>query len=229
MLQKIFSWLYSNPVMEKIIPTQIYLLRKELAGCQTVLDLGCGPSSPIQYCGPFKHSVGVEVFEPYLKESRAKGIHQEYLLSHIEDLDFEENSFDAVALIEVIEHMEEEKAAKVLELAEKWARKKVVVTSPNGFVPQKALDGNQYQEHLSGWPLNKMKQLGYRSYGLARFKFLRQEVEAETMGDDVFSSIRLRPRFFWFLVAALSQILTYRMPGWAFELLSIKSVSGSNR
>ena len=68
----------------------------------------------------------------------------------------------------------------------------------------------------------------YGKRGLAGPKWLRQEVEAETMGDDLMTSIRFRPRFFWFVIATLLQPIVYRIPKFAFSLMSVKSLSGAD-
>jgi len=54
-------------IFKNLFPQFVDRLKKELEGCKTVLDLGCGPNSPIQYCSVY--SVGVELFEPY-RDSR---------------------------------------------------------------------------------------------------------------------------------------------------------------
>ena len=73
LLHKFLSTLYV-----RIFPDVTIILRKELYGCDTVLDLGCGHHSIIQSFGiPF--SVGVELFEPALQESKRKGIHSQYI------------------------------------------------------------------------------------------------------------------------------------------------------
>ena len=128
---------YHNKLFESIFPTNVYVLKKELKDCQSVLDLGCGPDSPLKYCNNIKHSIGVEAFQPYLDVSQRKGIHTEYINKNIGELEFEENSFDAVILMEVIEHMEENAGLEVLKKIEFWARKKVIISTPNGFFPQK--------------------------------------------------------------------------------------------
>lgn len=221
-MKKFLNIFYKNPICERAFHTLVYCLRRELKDCETVLDLGCGPSSPVQFAGKFKRKVGVEIFVPYLERSRAQGIHDEYFNKKIEELEFRPKSFDAVIMIDVIEHMSKEDALATLKLAEKWAKKKVIISSPNGFVPQKELDGNPYQVHLSGWPVNAMKEMGYRSKGLAGLKVLRQENDDPSMGDNILSSIRLRPRFFWFVISTLSQILVYYFPRLAFGLFSVK-------
>ncbi len=48
-------------------------------------------------------------------------------------MDFGENSFDAVIMLEVAEHLEEQKVFEVLRKLEKWAREKVIISTPNGF------------------------------------------------------------------------------------------------
>lgn len=219
---KIISGIYHNRIVAMVLHTLVYNLQEELKDCETVLDLGCGPDSPLQYCKNIKRSVGVEAFAPYLEESIKKNIHSEYLDKKIEDLDFTENSFDAVIMIEVLEHLPEEAGMEILKKAEKWARKKVVVSSPNGFIAQKAVDNNPLQKHLSGWDNKKMKKLGFRSSGLAGLKLLRQEVENDTMGDNLMTSIRFWPKPFWFFIATLSQAFVYFIPSVAFELFSVR-------
>ena len=64
------SSIYHNKLFETIFPTHVYVLKQELKDCESVLDLGCGPDSPLQYCSNVQHSVGVEAFQPYLEESK---------------------------------------------------------------------------------------------------------------------------------------------------------------
>jgi len=217
--------LYMNKLMSHLFHTSIFCLQRELKDCQSVLDLGCGPGSPLQYCKNIKYSVGVEAFESYLEESKKKKIHVRYLDKRIEELDFSENSFDAVIMIEVLEHLPQKVGLEILRNVEKWAKKKVVVSSPNGFISQKELDNNPYQRHLSGWDHKKMKKMEFRIKGLAGLKFLRQEVQNDAMKDDLMTSIKYRPKIFWFAIASLTQIVTYYIPQLAFELFSVKKVS----
>ncbi len=220
----IIRTLYHSKFFSSLFHTVVHELQMELKDCESILDLGCGPSSPLQHCKNIKYSLGVEAFVPYLEESKKKKIHSEYINKKIEDIDFSLNSFDAVVMTEVLEHMEETVALETLKKAEKWAKKKVIITSPNGFISQKEMDNNPLQKHLSGWNFNKMKSLGYKSHGLAGFKFLRQEVQEDTMGNNILTSIKFRPKIFWFIIATLSQIICYHFPKMAFELISVKEL-----
>lgn len=223
-MKKLIDKIYHNYFFSWLFPTTIYCLKKNLKDCETVLDLGCGPSSPLQYCKNIKYSVGVETFKPYLEESRRRKVHSEYIEKKVEEVYFPEKSFDAVIMIEVLEHLPAKTGYEMLEKAGNWAKKRVIISTPNGFLPQKALDGNLFQKHLSGWDIKTMEKLEFCCRGLSGFKFLRREAPLEGAGDDFMASIKLQPRFFWFIVATLSQLITHPFPKYAFEIFCVKKI-----
>jgi len=169
----------------------------------------------------------VEPFGGYLEKSKERKIHSEYVGKMIQELDYAENSFDAVILMEVIEHLSKEDGLKVLELANNWARKKVVVSTPNDYIEQNPVDGNKFQKHLSGWSVEELEKLGFRCRGLAGLKILRTQSEEDTMGDNILASIKYKPKIFWFAVATLSQAITYYFPKVAFGLFCTRE-NGKN-
>jgi len=219
----IIKTLYNNYIFERIFHTTAYSLKKELKSCESVLDLGCGPDSPIQHCNNLKYTVGIEAYKPYLKTSKRKKIHNKYINKNLSDLKFTENSFDAVIMIEVLEHLPKETGKLIIKNAGKWAKKKVIITTPNGFIKQEEIDGNPLQKHLSVWTVSDMNKLGFKSKGLAGFKFLRQEKDENTMGDNILVSIKYKPKIFWFIIATLSQTFIYYIPNLAFELFCVKN------
>jgi SAM-dependent methyltransferase len=223
----VIRFLYHTP-LSYLFPTSVRRLRSALSGCQSVLDLGCGPSSPLAYVDGINYSVGVEPYEPYVIRSREQKIHDEYVMKNISELDYPENSFDAVIFIGVLEHLEKEEGQQIIDKCISWAKKVVVITTPNGFIPQKALDGNPLQEHLSGWTVKEMRNRGFSVRGLCGLKVFRQEVESEDMGDDLLVTIRFRPKFFWFIVSTLSVPLTYFLPQLAFDLFATYTKRGSD-
>lgn len=223
-MKNIIEKIYHNRIFARIFHTVSFCLKQELRSCESVLDLGCGQSSPLQFSKNIKNSTGVEIFQPYLEETKKRKIHTEYIEKKVEDIDFPENSFDAVILLEILEHLPEETGYAMLEKAEKWAKKKVIVSTPNGFLPQRARDGNLLQEHLSGWSMETMEKLGFQCRGLSGWKWLRQEAPSDNEKGGLFFSIRVRPKPFWFVVATLSQLATYFFPKYAFEIFCIKKI-----
>lgn len=201
----------------------VFCLKKELADCETVLDLGCGADSPIKHCKNIKYSVGVEAFLSNLEKSKQQKIHTEYVHKKIAEVTFREKSFDAVILIEVLEHLPKEVGYEILKKMEKLAKKKIILTTPNGFVAQNEIDGNQWEKHISGWNYEEIKALGFAIKGLAGLKFLRQERPGK-LDDNLLSSIRFRPKLFWFMLATLSQALTYHWPRLSFEFFCVKNI-----
>lgn len=142
--------MYHDKFISCLFHTSVHCLKRELDDCNSVLDLGCGSSSPLKYCDA-RYSIGVDVFEPYVKVSKDKKIHDEYTISDIRNLNFKPDSFDTVILIAVLEHLTKKDGEGLFQKAETWARKKVIVSSPNGYLPQFDINGNPFSWHRSGF------------------------------------------------------------------------------
>ncbi len=216
--------LYHHPVIERFFPTTVSCLKNSLSDCETILDLGCGADSPLQFCKNVKYSVGVETFKPYINISKKKKIHNKYINKRLLSVSFPSESFDAVVILEVIEHLKEKDGYTLLKKINKWAKKKIIISTPNGYIEQQEVDHNPFQKHLSGWNAKKLGKMGFKIFGLAGLKFLRTGRVHDTKDADLTSSIRFRPHLFWFVIAAISQLFTYRYPKFAFELFCVKNL-----
>jgi len=202
-----------KPFYRKFFPDLVKYLRKELFNCDTVLDLGCGYNSPIQHLNvPF--SVGVEKFEPYLKESKEKGIHNQYIKADITKIEFRPKSFDAVLCIEVLEHLTKEAGYQLIKKMEKWAKKKIIVTTPNGYLWQDGYDNNPLQEHKSDWSVKELEKLGFKVSGINGWKKLKGYK----------GTIKYKPTLFWTIISDLTQKITYHFPNLAFQLFAVKQI-----
>lgn len=196
---------------KKIFPNWIEDLKKELSDCKSVLDLGCGYDSLIQYCNiPF--SVGVEIFEPYLKETRKKRIHDQYIKADIREVEFKPKSFDAILCTEVLEHLTKKEGLELIKKMENWAKKKIIITTPNGYLWQDSYDNNPLQEHKSGWKVKELEKLKFKVYGINGWKKLRGYKGA----------LKYKPEFFWKRISDLTQKITRWNPKYAFQLFVIK-------
>ena len=160
------------PIGMLLFPLE-YILIRELLGCERILDLGCGTHSMVGILPKERfHTVGVELFDPYLDKAIKSKRHAEYIKADMLKIDFDDNSFDAVVLLDVVEHFKKEDGLALLEKSKKWARKKVIVNTPNGFFEQAAYDDNVLQRHLSGWEISEFKQWGFSVNGLRGFNWM---------------------------------------------------------
>ncbi len=197
-------------------------LARSIGDAESVLDVGCGSSSPLALLNHrYAYTVGVDGFAPSLEESSARGIHDEYVQADLLDIDtiFEPHAFDCVLSIDVIEHFEKPAALELIEKMERLARKRVVIMTPNGFLPQEEHSGNIYQRHLSGWSVSEFESLGYAVIGINGWKFLR----------GAFASPRFRPRRVFNALSHLSQPWVRNRPEWAFHLLAVKELDEDSR
>lgn len=205
--------------LHRMVPPVYEWYRRELvcetAGMASILDLGCGFNSYVQHLDKRMHRVGVELFDEYVAKSKEKGIHNEYVSQDLRDLSrFASRSFDVVYSSDVIEHLTKEEGMRFAKEMERIARKKVIISTPNGFLPQASYDGNDMQEHKSGWTPDEFRSMGYTAKGMDGWKRLRTEE----------SRIRFRPRAFWSFVANLTQPIVYRHPGHAHSLFAVKEI-----
>ncbi len=194
--------------------TLVKELESMLQGCETVLDVGCGNASPLRFV-PRLHLTGLDGYAPSLEQARKAGTHDEYVLGDVRRIGelFAGKHFDATVGLDVIEHLPKEDGWRMLESMEKVATKRVVIFTPNGFVPQKSREGD-LQEHLSGWTAEDLRPRGYRVLGMGGPKGLRGE----------FHIIKYQPRIFWAAISVLAQgLYTRNHPETAAAILCTKA------
>ncbi len=203
--------LWRNPGLIQLIGE----LERALAGCQRVLDVGCGSNSPLRFLRA-GHLTGVDGYAPALEQARQRGTHDELLLGDIRSVRqlVGGRRFDACVALDVIEHLSKADGWRLLEDLEQLALRRVVILTPNGFLPQSGRQGD-LQEHLSGWTPAELRPRGYRVIGLLGLKTLRGE----------YHQLKHRPRPFWWLVSMLSHwIYTRRRPEKAAAIFCVKSL-----
>jgi hypothetical protein len=101
---------------------------------------------------------------------------------------------------------------------ERIAVKRVVLFTPNGFLPQDHRVPGDLQAHLSGWGPAEMSGYGYRVFGLLGPKSLRGAHHV----------LIRRPAVSWGLVSLLGHFLwTRRHPGTAAAILCVKNLEGA--
>jgi ubiquinone/menaquinone biosynthesis C-methylase UbiE len=185
-----------------------------------LLDVGCGERSPLHlFSREIPRTVGVDAHGPSLEASRRAGIHTDYVQTDVTGIGerFEPRSFDCVVLLDVIEHLSKEDGERMLEAMERIARRKVIVFTPNGLLPQPPEPGNPLQEHISGWTAEEMRRRGYEVTGIAGWKPLRGP----------YVKPRWRPHAAWERIALLTERRYESRPDDAFQILCVKRLAVS--
>lgn len=141
---------------------------------KTILDLGCGDGSFTKdvSSGENWQITGVELYDDSIKKARRSEIYKRVVKASITKLppSIINKKYDVVLLIHVIEHLDKKKVVRFLKEWEKLATKKVVVSTPVGFmefdrVEMKYKEKNKLQKHLSGWHPREFRERGYKVYG----------------------------------------------------------------
>lgn len=191
------------------------LLTNALADCSSVLDVGCGDNSWLRYVSG-KRLTGLDAHVPSIERAREQRTHDEFVVGQATDLDrlFQPSAFDAVVMLDLIEHFEKEAGLQLINTAAKIARKKLVVFTPSGFQPQPPTDDNPWQQHRSGWTAEELESLGFHVIGTNGWKPLRGP----------FAAFR-RPAFLSSRVSALSESLVQEHPRHAYALFAVKDLA----
>ncbi|HID99661.1 MAG TPA: methyltransferase domain-containing protein [Thiotrichaceae bacterium] len=195
----------------------IKAFQKLFDDCHKVLDIGCGNHSPLMYITPpHTFCVGIEKYKPDLEIAKQSQTHDEFYeldaLNCKENLG--ENQFDICVAFDVIEHFTKKEGLQLLADMEQMASKRVIIFTPNGFLPQQGFEKGDFQEHLSGWDVDEMRTLGYNVIGLNGLKSLRTQ----------HYRLKYKPQAFWVIVSWLTQFYCRNHPHQAAAILCWKNI-----
>jgi SAM-dependent methyltransferase len=197
----------------------LFELMRMLKGCQSVLDIGCGPASIVHLLN-FEHSVGIDGYEPTIAQAREAATHKELIRGDVREVGkyFSPKQFDCCIALDVIEHLQKDEGYQLLEDMEKIAARKILLLTPNGFLPQRNRQVGELQEHQSGWKPDEMRERGFHVIGMLGHKKLRGEYHA----------VRFWPKWFWSGVSLLTHFFwTRSQPDKAAAILCVKTLSRS--
>lgn len=192
----------------------VFTLQRLLRDCDTVLDIGCGGLSPVRYIDA--DTCGVDADKSLIAYAKAIGTHKKLIVLDVRKIDqyFKAKTFDAVVALDLIEHLTKKDGYRLLKSMEKIAQKKVIIFTPNGFMPQNGT-GNKLEDHLSGWDEVEMKEQGYAVHGMFGPKVLRGALH----------KLRFRPEIFWGIISEVIQwIYIWNYPRLAAAILCIKNI-----
>lgn len=208
------------------IPLSLHYITQKVIGndVKTILELGCGKGEFMKLLSNGKHweIIGIEIFKPYIVEAARIGVYNRLINSDITKLPsyIKREKFDVVLCLQLIEHLDKSIAIKKIQEWEKMAVKKIIITTPVGFMKYDRVecDNKQINEvdiHRSGWYPHEFRKRGYtvRGQGLGLI-----------YGDK--GLVRILPKFTWpFLVvfSFLFSWLVYFVPELAAYMIVVKN------
>lgn len=195
------------------------LLSREIEDEWRILDVGCGRFSSLQNLKKDCYKVGLDIYPPYIDKSKKLLVHDRYVVGDARNLPFESDSFDCAVATEVIEHLTKEDGLKMIREMERVARKKIILTTPNGFLPTYAgPDDNPRETHLCGYTAAELKKLGFRVWGFHGLKMLWTIKHGQAV-------VKFRlPKILSNLLISITEIFIYRYPSLAFQFFFIKDL-----
>jgi len=151
----------------------MWYLRKFSDHPKTVLDIGCGNGELMSVIADREWKItGLDIFDRSLNKARKTGFYSELiegdLIKSCQKLVKSKKKYDLIFCSQVIEHIKKEDGNKLLDLADKLARKRIYFGTPRGFMkqPEEFLEKNPFQVHLSGWEVSEFTERGYIVFGV---------------------------------------------------------------
>ncbi len=164
----------SIKILKKIPFSYLWLLESSIGRAKTIIDVGCGDGELMEILSNGKNWQidGLEIYHNSVKKAQSRKIYQKIitgdLIKSCEKLVAKGQKYDVVFCSQVIEHITRKDGQKLLKLADKLAKRRIVVGTPREFMiqPHEFLGGNPYQVHLSGWNDQDFIKRGYKVFGV---------------------------------------------------------------
>lgn len=189
-------------------------LKHLLSDCTSILDLGCGSHSPVPRLMPKSSYTGLDVSTADIHLAKSNYPDGNYIVADVTKLSdlFAPKQFDCVVALDLIEHLTKKDGERLIRDMEKLASKKVIIFTPNGFLPQAPSPDNPWQEHLSGWSYEEMSSKGYRVIGMGGIRGIRGEAGFPL----------IKPHWLGRIISRVTQIWIRYQPANAYQILCIK-------
>ena len=174
----------------------------------SVLDLGSGLTSPIlRIRNKIKYTgLDIKFSSEKLNVIQGNVLDAEKIFTE---------KFDVVVALDLIEHLEKIDGHRLLEIMYNLSNKKIIIFTPNGFMPEEGTEENPYLKHLSGWNMIDFESNGFKVYGIGGLKDLHFL--------DPINKIPILNKFYGILLAFTNKI-TWENPEVAYNLIAIKEV-----
>lgn len=147
-----------------------FYVRQACEGGQSLLALCCGNGMELRKLTT-EDVTAVDIVPEYLDEVKrlypfVKTVKQD-ALNYVENA--ADDSFDAISIIDGIEHFTKERGKRLIKEMKRVARKQVILFTPDGFVRNEPHDAwgihaehaDEAQKHKSGWSQAELEKEGF--------------------------------------------------------------------
>jgi hypothetical protein len=191
-------------------------LKRDLANCESILELGCGSNSPILQIGYGPKTDAIDIWPPYIFAHNQKKDYRNCTLCNIMDYQFSEKQYDAVVITDVMEHLDKDMVigTGLFGKMELLAKKKVIIFAPNGYIDNDEVDGDPYQKHISAWQPSDYTSHGYKVKGATSIKWILGKAAMP----------KYHPYSIFAIIAMLSQPFIFNRPNIAWHSYAVKEV-----
>lgn len=162
-------------ILSKIPFSYSWIVRKISAGnFKTVLDLGCDRGDFMKVISKNRSwsITGIELYNDSIKAAKRSGVYNKVVKGDVTKLpsDVITRKFDLVFASQVLEHLNKKKSEEALEKWEALTNKRIVISTPVGFIAYEKIESkvreeNPLQIHLSGWQIKELAIRGYKIRG----------------------------------------------------------------
>jgi len=184
-----------------------------------ILDVGCGRHSPISQIIKSQrfHAIGLDIFEPNLREAKRKGIHQDVILGDATALPLKNKTFNLAVLIEVLEHLNREDGEKALAELERVSKETVLITTPVRKCVHHDYYGNPFEEHKYIWNIKDLRARGFTVRG--------KGIRGLTGGDRWWLSFPRFMRPLQYAIYILGTLVSYFFPALGESVIAWRCLS----
>lgn len=186
----------------------------------SIMDMGCGTGKPMQFINRHKRfwTVGIDAFGPSVEACRRGKTHDEVRQQDLRGLLEPPNSIDVVICLQTLEHFTREEGEILLRQMMSIASGQVIITTDIGeFTQGVTPDGNVHQEHKYLWGIDKLRDMGFKVYGIG----------LRGWGGEGGYSQKVPEPFRWIIGTGLQVLLgriMYSHPQWANSVLCVRNI-----
>lgn len=190
-------------------------LKRDLADCDVILELGCGLNSPILYNEDAYRTDAFDIWQPYVDTHNRLGNYRHCYQADILKMVITAK-YDAVVICDVLEHLQKDEVyrTKLFDLIESIATKKVILFTPNGFIENDLVDDDPYQAHVSAWEPEDFLRRGYKVVGATGLRWLFGKA----------SQPRYRPHAICAIIGMITKPFVFHRPKLARHSYAVKEL-----